>query len=133
MTDAGNHANPRWSPDGKWLAFFSRRSGSTKLWRANADGSHPELLFDAVSYAARWSPDGKWIYCLRVGEESTDVWAVAVDGQAERPMTDLRGRRGSFGEMQGALAADSEYLYFIWQEDLGDIWVADVTYPRLWH
>jgi Tol biopolymer transport system component len=125
--------NPRWSPDGKWLAFDSGRSGSTGLWRAKADGGDPELLVEAEIYAVRWSPDSKWIYYLRVGEEATDVWAVSVDGKGERPLTELRGRRGGPDPVRGALATDSAYLYFIWQEDLGDIWVADVTYPRLWH
>lgn len=30
---------PRWSPDGRWLAFRKRVGGSTQIWRAAADGS----------------------------------------------------------------------------------------------
>ncbi len=121
----------RWSPDGKWLVFYSTRSGYEGLWRAGGDGGAPELLVE-LGGAPNWSSDGKWIYYLSFGKEPSNVWAVAVDGRTKRPMTDLRGRRGLPGSSQSALAADAMYLYFIWQEDLGDIWVADVTYPRPW-
>lgn len=30
---------PRWSPDGRWIAFLKRVSGRTQIWRAEADGS----------------------------------------------------------------------------------------------
>lgn len=40
-------------------------------------------------------------------------------------MTDLSGRRGSMGPL--ALATDGNYLYFTWEDDLGDIWVIDVV------
>ena len=30
---------PRWSPDGRWIAFLKRIDGRTQVWRAKADGS----------------------------------------------------------------------------------------------
>ncbi|MFN3945630.1 MAG: Atxe2 family lasso peptide isopeptidase [Allosphingosinicella sp.] len=30
---------PRWSPDGRWIAFLKREGGVTQVWRAEADGS----------------------------------------------------------------------------------------------
>jgi hypothetical protein len=30
---------PRWSPDGRWIAFLKREGGKTQVWRAFADGS----------------------------------------------------------------------------------------------
>lgn len=29
---------PRWSPDGRWIAFLKRTGGTTQVWRAMADG-----------------------------------------------------------------------------------------------
>ena len=126
MTHPGTDLQPRWSPDGKWLAFTSTESGSDGVWRARADGGEPELLAETSAWTPRWSPDGKWIYYVSAGDRSGDIWAVAVEGSKERPMTDLRGKRGS--AVTRALATDGSYLYFAWQEDPGDIWVADVTY-----
>jgi Tol biopolymer transport system component len=100
---------PRWSPDGRWLAFDSRRSGATGLWRARAAGEDPRLLLEAEVYSVRWSPDSKWIYYIKVDEGSADTWAIGVDGRMERPMTELRGRRGGPGAIRGALATDGSF------------------------
>ncbi len=69
-------AQPRFSPDGRYLAFLSDRSGWLNLWIATADGRDPRPLV-AESYehggptwgpGARtfaWSPDGSRIAYLR--------------------------------------------------------------------
>src|SRR4051794_28206129 len=31
-------SSPGWSADGRWLYFISVKSGSSQVWRANADG-----------------------------------------------------------------------------------------------
>ena len=33
---AGNDRAPRWSPDGRWLAFISTRDGAAQIWRLPA-------------------------------------------------------------------------------------------------
>src|SRR5439155_11686622 len=51
---------PRWSPDGKWIAFFSNRSGRLQIWRIRPDGAELQQMTDSseeVAYAF-WSPDG---------------------------------------------------------------------------
>jgi dipeptidyl aminopeptidase/acylaminoacyl peptidase len=55
--------NPRWSPDGKWIAFTSSRSGKNNVWVIRADGGEAEQLTDVKSGVGgfQWSPDGKWI------------------------------------------------------------------------
>ena len=55
--------NPRWSPDGKWLAFTSARSGKTNLYRIRVSGGEAEQLTDVKTGVGdfRWSPDGKSI------------------------------------------------------------------------
>jgi dipeptidyl aminopeptidase/acylaminoacyl peptidase len=35
---------PRWSPDGRWIAFLKRTGGKTRLWRAFADGSGSQII-----------------------------------------------------------------------------------------
>ncbi|MFQ5639799.1 MAG: hypothetical protein ACE5IR_17600 [bacterium] len=41
-----------------------------------------------------------------------------------RQLTDLRVRNGQMGLY--SLATDGEYLYFSWEEELGEIWVMDM-------
>ena len=110
-----------WSPDGQWLAFMK----ADRLWRVPAEGGDPEVLSEGPTGAPRWAPDGRHIYFVGRRDRSDNVWAVSTKDGSERPVTDLRGKRGSIGRR--ALATDGEYLYFTWEEDTGDIWVMDVV------
>jgi TolB protein len=52
---------PRWSPDGKRIAFTSDRSGRYEIWTIDADGTNlRQLSFDSPgdSTLPLWSPDG---------------------------------------------------------------------------
>ena len=54
---------PRWSPDGKTLAFWSDRSGEYELTVRTADGIGPERKVTSLGagfrYTPFWSPDSK--------------------------------------------------------------------------
>jgi dipeptidyl aminopeptidase/acylaminoacyl peptidase len=56
-------ANPRWSPDGAWIAFTSSRSGKDNIWLIQADGGESQQLTDIKSGVRSfdWSPDGRQI------------------------------------------------------------------------
>jgi dipeptidyl aminopeptidase/acylaminoacyl peptidase len=58
---------PRWSPDGKHIAFLSNRNGWDHIYRMNADGSNVVQVSSGnfEHEEANWSPDGKWICFLR--------------------------------------------------------------------
>jgi dipeptidyl aminopeptidase/acylaminoacyl peptidase len=55
--------SPAWSPDGKRIAFLSRRPGSTRsqVYAVPIDGGEAEPLTDSApnTHAFAWSPDGK--------------------------------------------------------------------------
>ena len=53
---------PRWSPDGRRIAFHSDRTGKFQIWMMNADGSKPEQITFTDKNGANFavfSPDGK--------------------------------------------------------------------------
>ncbi len=57
---------PRWSPNGKLLAFLSDRAGSTELYMMNPEGGEAGAIIPS-SYEIsdfRWSPDGGQIAFL---------------------------------------------------------------------
>jgi dipeptidyl aminopeptidase/acylaminoacyl peptidase len=52
--------HPRWSPDGKTLAFISSRSGGPQVWLMNLQGGEARQLTNLAAGAAgvEWSPKG---------------------------------------------------------------------------
>jgi dipeptidyl aminopeptidase/acylaminoacyl peptidase len=67
--DAAGEDRPRWSPDGKSLAFLWAKDGSTQVWAQDFDSAAGTLTGEprkltSISTEADgelWSPDGKWI------------------------------------------------------------------------
>ena len=55
--------HPRWSPDGKWIAFESNRSGSMQIYVINAATGETKQVTDIATEASMpmWSPTGKSI------------------------------------------------------------------------
>ncbi len=60
-THAEYDAYPVFSPDGKWIAFQSNRTGSLDIWVVPTEGGTPRQLTFAGGREAPtdWSPDGK--------------------------------------------------------------------------
>jgi tricorn protease len=54
---------PRFSPDGKWIAFNSNREGNYDIFLMPAKGGRPKRLtyHSADDILGDWSPDGRWI------------------------------------------------------------------------
>ena len=65
-SSGANDRNAVWSPDGKWIAFISDRSGEDEVYMMKPDGSDViQLTDDAESYrfSLKWSPDSKYLLC----------------------------------------------------------------------
>ena len=57
-------SNPKWSPDGNWLAFLSnRKDNRNQIYLLNLSGGEAEPLTDGKSAVTNfaWSPDGRSI------------------------------------------------------------------------
>jgi Tol biopolymer transport system component/predicted Ser/Thr protein kinase len=121
----GNDDFPRWSPDGKWLLFRSDQTGESHLWRVPASGGSPSILNRRGAMSGRWSPDGKKIYFISSGREARNIWEFSIEDGRERRVMDLSGRRGNLGEIP--LAIDGRQIFFSWEENIGDLWVVDIS------
>jgi Tol biopolymer transport system component len=90
-----NEWNPRWSPDSKWIAFYSTWDNRmTDIHVVSSEGGTPrQISFDpAEDYAPAWSPDGRWIAFFSRRGRTTQIWAAPSTGGAARALTpeDLR-------------------------------------------
>jgi len=65
LSSGGKACRPRFSPDGKRIAYVSSTADHKgDVWLVNPDGSGREQLTDrpdTYDYFPAWSPDGKWI------------------------------------------------------------------------
>src|ERR1700751_3239476 len=63
ITRGGSDTRPRWSPDGKRIAFLSSRDGEQQIYWITLDGGDANRLTSLSGGADNelWSPDGKWI------------------------------------------------------------------------
>ncbi|HKH91225.1 MAG TPA: protein kinase [Gemmatimonadaceae bacterium] len=60
---AGNVSLPRWSPDGRWLAYVSDESGAPEVYVRRSDGAGVGVLVStAGGDAPRWRADGKELF-----------------------------------------------------------------------
>ncbi|MFL6451523.1 MAG: winged helix-turn-helix domain-containing protein [Bryobacteraceae bacterium] len=73
--------HPQFSPNGRWLAFQSNRSGASELWVADSDGEHARQLTHIGAYIAgypRWSPDSNLlVYHARLPDVA-QVYTIRV-------------------------------------------------------
>ena len=84
---------PRFSPDGKQIAFVSDRSGSDNVWVMDADGKNAKAITkgEKTQYVSpEWTPDGKFIVVSRNAAQFApqyDLYLYHKDGGAGLKMT----------------------------------------------
>ena len=88
MTAEGvSSSHPRWSPDGKYLAFLSaRNNGKTQVWLLNRFGGEAERLTEAIQGVNdfEWSPDSTRMVLIFQDPKPEDAEA-AKDKDKDKP------------------------------------------------
>ena len=105
--------DPRYSPDGRWIAFKSDRSSPPGIWIAGVDGSNPRLLYAKEGErpgSPRWSPDSERIVLdSRQGAEQNQPQLFVVnvnDGRA------LRLTNSQSSDVVASWSRDGRWIYF---------------------
>ena len=103
---------PAWSPDGRKLAFVSRRDGNSEIYVINADGSEQENL---TQHPARdshpsWSPDGRRIVFVSRRDGNSEIYVMNADGSELRNVT-----RAPSNDLAPAWSPDGRAIAFVRQ------------------
>ncbi|WP_300537845.1 LpqB family beta-propeller domain-containing protein [Sphingosinicella sp.] len=111
---------PVFSPDGKWLAFVSDRSGPENLWVMRPDGSGARQISfrdgDEPLTSPAWSADGSAIYATRFRPDrgAYELWKHAFSGGTETLIRSSRDE--ATGSLQHSIdvnvSPDGRSLYF---------------------
>ncbi|MGH9406313.1 MAG: S41 family peptidase [Terriglobia bacterium] len=105
--------DPAWSPDGKWIAYFSDGTGEYDLRIREQSGLGPVRTIhlaqpSAYYYQLRWSPDGKTV---SFSDQAMNLWYLDLDHPAPVKIdTDLFGT--PLHEFDEAWSPDSKWLAY---------------------
>ena len=101
---------PKYSPDGRSIAFASDRSGSMEIWRCDSDGSNLVQLTNfggPLGGGPRWSPDGRWIAFDSRPEGHSQIYVINAEGGQPRRIT-----TGKSDDIVPSWSKDGKWIYF---------------------
>ncbi len=107
--------DPAWSPDGRWIAYFSDAGGEYTLRLRDQKGLQPEKVFEleprpSFYYSPTWSPDSKKIL---YSEKHLGIWYI--DLSAEHPQAvkiDEEPFDGDGSQLDASWSPDSRYIAY---------------------
>ena len=109
---------PRFSPDGKSIAFASDRDGLWNIWVMARDGSGARQVSKEKRWfvnSPAWAPDSQYIFARHhfVKERSLgagEIWMYHASGGEGLQVTEKNGWQKDAGEP--ATSPDGRYLYY---------------------
>ena len=109
---------PRFSPDGKRIAFCSDRDGLWNIWTMDLEGKNAKQVSREKRWfinSPAWSADGSYIFARRhfVAQRSLgagEIWMYHASGSDGLQVTEKNGFQKDAGEP--AASPDGRYLYY---------------------
>ncbi len=147
MLLASGGRNPRFSPDGRWIAYWTGRgegsftAGSSRVFIVEAGGGQPRAVHPEMGMAnyPSWSPrsDRLLVKGWKDVQETRDYWALPIDGGAPVKSGGLARFRaqgligihevGAEWPLQWVGPANSRALFASALGDSSNVWAADLT------
>ena len=121
---SGNKAfdgSPRFSPDGKWIAFTSNRTGNNDVFIVPSTGGEPKQLtwFSGDDQAQGWTPDGKSVIISSArgqGAWGSPLYVQPIDGAIAKPLGMGIARAGVMSP-DGSMIAFNRNLPSTWRKE----------------
>jgi Tol biopolymer transport system component/DNA-binding winged helix-turn-helix (wHTH) protein len=116
LFDQGYPGTPRWSPDGKWIAFDYKVTGHSQIFLVNSEGRNVHALSSGnyEDSVPSWSRDGKAVYFASHRTGNWQVWRRELSSERETQIT----RHGGFAAFE---SYDAKTIYYSKFEG-GGIW-----------
>ncbi len=116
---------PRYSPDGKRIAFTSDQGGGDNVWLMERDGSHARAVTSETYRLLNspcWSPGGQWIaarkhFTSRRSLGAGEIWLYHESGGEGLQLTTRASEQKDLGEP--AFSPDGRYVYFSYDSTPG--------------
>ncbi|MGE0442139.1 MAG: amidohydrolase family protein [Gemmatimonadales bacterium] len=104
--------NPRFSPDGRTIAFISDRKGQHNLWVMDADGANPRQVAEdpvSVMRSPAWTADGQYLIAVKMAGFTRSLALYHRDGGQGIDLV-----KGEPGKMPSrpSTSADGRYVYY---------------------
>jgi len=109
LTAVGSAGTPRWSPNGKSIAFDVSGRNGPSVYVVSLDGEAPRLIGSNDSgkdaMCPSWSGNSEWIYFVSARSGKFQVWKAPSVGGAPVQVTKL----GGHAPLE---SADGKYIYY---------------------
>jgi Tol biopolymer transport system component/DNA-binding winged helix-turn-helix (wHTH) protein len=118
-TNGPNIGTPRWSPDGRQIAFDAILAGNRDIYVINSTGGKPRPVTTEQSEECcpSWSRDGRWIYFGSERSGTLQIWKVPSTGGPAVPVT----RQGGFEGFE-VESSEGRHFYYAKGRDIPGIW-----------
>lgn len=130
-SDLAWNFQPRFSPDGRQIAFVSDRDGAENLWLMDADGGNLVQVTkerDHLLHNPAWSPDGDYIaarkgYVSQRSIPAGTIWLYHRGGGSGIEVVErLHGAQSQKNIAEPDFSPDGRYLYFSQDVTAGRVW-----------
>jgi imidazolonepropionase-like amidohydrolase/Tol biopolymer transport system component len=110
---------PRYSPDGKWIAFTSDRDGGDNIWMMDTSGQNRRQITketQRLTNTPAWTPDGQYVVVRKhfVDQRSLgagEIWMYSINGGSGVQLTEKTSWTANVGEP--AFDPKGRFVYFV--------------------